>query len=116
MKRVERSTMQAVMKSLMGAIIVGSVAWTAGCLDRELKPLNPCLVSGSTKQISVTNVDKVDLLFVVDDSPSMREEQGAIKEQIPRMITTLVTGMRVQPRWRDEAHNMIDDLACWEPA
>jgi hypothetical protein len=26
------------------------------------------------------------------------------------------TGMRVQPRWRDEPHNMIDDLACWEPA
>jgi uncharacterized OB-fold protein len=26
------------------------------------------------------------------------------------------TGMRVQPRWRAEPHNMIDDLACWEPA
>ena len=26
------------------------------------------------------------------------------------------SGMRVRPRWRDEPHNMIDDLACWEPA
>jgi hypothetical protein len=82
------------MKALMGIIIVSTTAWTAGCLDRELKPLNPCLVSGSTKQISVTNIDKVDLLFVVDDSPSMVEEQGAIRAQIPRMINTLVTGMR----------------------
>jgi uncharacterized OB-fold protein len=31
-------------------------------------------------------------------------------------IDKMSTGMRVQPRWRDEAHNMIDDLACWEPA
>ena len=31
-------------------------------------------------------------------------------------IDRMSTGMRVQPRWRAEAHNMIDDLACWEPA
>ena len=42
-----------------------------GCLDRELKPLNPCLVSGVVAEIAVTNIDKVDLLFVVDNSGSM---------------------------------------------
>jgi uncharacterized OB-fold protein len=31
-------------------------------------------------------------------------------------IDQMSTGMRVQPRWRDEAQNRIDDLACWEPA
>jgi uncharacterized OB-fold protein len=31
-------------------------------------------------------------------------------------IDKMSTGMRVQPRWRAEPHNMIDDLACWEPA
>jgi len=31
-------------------------------------------------------------------------------------IDRMSTGMRVQPRWRPEPHNMIDDLACWEPA
>jgi uncharacterized OB-fold protein len=30
-------------------------------------------------------------------------------------IATMATGMKVKPRWRDEPHNMIDDLACWEP-
>ena len=30
-------------------------------------------------------------------------------------IDAMATGMRVQPRWRAEPHNMIDDLACWEP-
>jgi uncharacterized OB-fold protein len=31
-------------------------------------------------------------------------------------IAKMSTGMRVRPRWRGEPHNMIDDLACWEPA
>ena len=30
-------------------------------------------------------------------------------------IDKMATGMKVQPRWRAEPHNMIDDLACWEP-
>jgi uncharacterized OB-fold protein len=30
-------------------------------------------------------------------------------------IDQMSTGMRVRPRWRAEAHNRIDDLACWEP-
>ncbi len=56
----------------------------------------PCVISRVENRITTANVDKVDLLFVVDDSPSMREEHNAIKDQIPRMITTLVTGMRPQ--------------------
>lgn len=31
-------------------------------------------------------------------------------------IDRMSTGMRVQPRWRAEPHNMVDDLACREPA
>ena len=30
-------------------------------------------------------------------------------------IDRMSTGMRVRPRWRAEPHNMIDDIACWEP-
>jgi len=66
----------------------------SGCLDRELKPLNPCLVSGVVDKISVQNVDKVDLLFVVDNSGSMREEQEALRVQFPRLISTLTRGVR----------------------
>jgi uncharacterized OB-fold protein len=31
-------------------------------------------------------------------------------------IEKMSTGMRVTPRWRDEAKNRIDDLEAWEPA
>jgi hypothetical protein len=71
-----------------------AAALSSGCLDRELKALNPCLVSGVARKVAVTNVDFVDLLFVVDNSGSMRQEQGALREQFPRLIQTLTSGKK----------------------
>jgi hypothetical protein len=75
-------------------ILIGTLALASGCLERELKPLNPCLVSGVTRKVAVTNVDFVDLLFVVDNSGSMRQEQGSLREQFPKLISTLTTGKK----------------------
>jgi hypothetical protein len=65
-----------------------------GCLKRKLKALNPCLVSGVVAEIAVTNIDKIDLLFMVDNSGSMREEQSALRTQFPNLIRVLTTGDR----------------------
>ncbi|MDH5675305.1 MAG: VWA domain-containing protein [Myxococcales bacterium] len=65
-----------------------------GCLERKLKPLNPCLVSGVVAEIAVTNIDKVDLLFVVDNSGSMREEQVALAREFPKLVQVLASGDR----------------------
>lgn len=40
----------------------------------------------------VETADKVDLLFVVDDSNTMREEQAALRSEFPRLIKALATG------------------------
>ena len=74
--------------SLVGLVVL----W--GCTDRELKPLNPCLVSAVSDALSVKNIDKVDLLFMVDDSSSMADEQTALAKQFPRLIEALTTGDR----------------------
>ncbi|MDH5673735.1 MAG: hypothetical protein OEZ06_16385 [Myxococcales bacterium] len=66
----------------------------AGCLERDLKELNPCLVSGVSAQVAITNIDKIDLLFVVDNSSSMREEQLSLSVQIPKLVRVLTTGDR----------------------
>lgn len=81
-------------RSVVAMALLGMAALSSGCLDRELKALNPCLVSGVARKVAVTNVDFVDLLFVVDNSGSMRQEQGNLKEQFPPLITTLTTGMK----------------------
>jgi len=70
------------------------VLFAHGCLDRELAPLTPCLVSGVSDRVEVKNVDSVDLLFMVDNSDSMREEQAALRAQFPKLIRVLTSGDR----------------------
>jgi hypothetical protein len=81
--------------SVVGMAVLAVTVLATGCLDRELKPLNPCLVSGVSRKVAVNNVDKVDLLFMVDNSNSMAEEQEALKAQFPKLITVLTTGERM---------------------
>jgi hypothetical protein len=73
---------------------LGASALASGCLERDLKALNPCLVSAVARQIAVTNVDFVDILFVVDNSGSMRQEQAALRDQFPKLINTMTQGMK----------------------
>jgi hypothetical protein len=77
-------------------LLVAAVALpaAAGCLDRELAPLNPCVVSGVVESVKASNIEKVDLLFMVDNSNSMREEQQALAEQFPRLVSVLASGDR----------------------
>ena len=83
-----RARLVPVLSLVLAAGLLG------GCLKRKLKPLNPCLVSGVVAEIAVTNIDKVDLLFMVDNSGSMREEQQSLREEFPKIISVLTTGMR----------------------
>jgi hypothetical protein len=53
-----------------------------------------CRRGGECLDVSVTNIDKVDLLFVVDNSGSMAEEQAALIAQFPKLIGVLATGDR----------------------
>jgi hypothetical protein len=81
-------------REVMLMLAIGVCVLVGGCLERELTPLNPCLVSGVTRKVSAKNIDKIDLLFMVDNSGSMKEEQEALRDQFPKLITTLTTGDR----------------------
>lgn len=76
----------------MAALI--AMAPLSGCMDRKLKPLNPCLISGVARRIEVSGVDKVDLLFVIDSSPSMLDEQEKLRAEIPPLVQALTTGVK----------------------
>lgn len=69
------------------------LALTAGCPSLELAPFNPCTTA--TQRIAVPRVgtDKVDLLFVVDDSGSMTEEQASLQREIRRLVSVLASGV-----------------------
>jgi hypothetical protein len=51
-----------------------------------------CDPAGTVIEIAARGLQKVDLLFVVDNSASMREEQISLSEQFPRLIDALTKG------------------------
>src|SRR6478672_7066188 len=65
-----------------------------GCFERALKPVNPCTRSRVGDTVQVTSVDTVDILFMIDNSNSMAQEQASIAREIPNMIEILSSGDR----------------------
>lgn len=74
---------------LAGALVVGFVF--VGCLNRDLAPADPHTQSGVYETISQAGSTKVDILFVVDNSNSMAEEQQVLSKQIVLMAKELIT-------------------------
>ncbi|MBW2462719.1 MAG: hypothetical protein JRH11_13800 [Deltaproteobacteria bacterium] len=94
MQEVEGAKMRADVFStaLTATLIVGLGALSSGCLERELTPLIPCTQSGVVEKVRVSSVDKVDLLFMIDNSNSMTEEQVSLAQQLPHLIEVLASG------------------------
>jgi hypothetical protein len=83
--------MQKAMKQgvVAGFIACGIVA-AGGCLDRPVDNLAPDL--GTTFGTSVTSkvIDKIDILFDIDNSASMGDKQDYLKTAIPDLVDRLL--------------------------
>lgn len=78
-------------------VMVGLIATVSSCSRRPLNPLNPCTINGVVQNVPVNPQRAVDLLILIDDSPSMREEQDKLAEQVPRLVNLLLTGGTAEP-------------------
>jgi hypothetical protein len=57
--------------------------------------LSPCSIDGVVQNVPVNPERALDLLIVIDDSASMRDEQAKLAEQVPRLLSLLLTGGQV---------------------
>jgi hypothetical protein len=89
--RLVRSAMVTFVLSL--AIPVSGAA----CLDRPVVAGEPTTKTDFTTKVSQTTVDKVDLLFSIDNSASMGDKQAYLEQAIPDLITRLLTPNCVDP-------------------
>ena len=80
--------------SLDGDTTVGDMAVDAmDGADIGPDPI-PCTLSGRSVAVRLEEVDSIDVLFMVDNSVSMREEQVALLEEIPLIVEVLADGDR----------------------
>jgi hypothetical protein len=84
------ATARLVRAGLASLAAAGAVAALAtGCLDRPVVPAGPKTSNVYVDQIVQTAVDKIDLLFMVDNSVSMQDKQEILKAAVPVLVSRL---------------------------
>jgi hypothetical protein len=72
------------------ALLAAAGGLTAGCLDRPVAPATPRTSNVVTKAVPQSGVDKIDLLFMIDNSISMADKQAILAEAVPVLVQRLV--------------------------
>jgi hypothetical protein len=72
------------------AALLAAGSLTAGCLRRPVTPATPQTTNVYINQIRQTGVDKIDLLFMIDNSISMSDKQQILAEAVPVLVQRLI--------------------------
>ncbi len=88
----------AVVTTVLG--VLGIVA--GGCLDRDVVSRSPTVNTIVSHTVTNKSIDKVDLLFMIDNSVSMGDKQSLLALAVPNMISRLV-----QPNCVDSNGNIM---------
>lgn len=76
----------------LGCVAVTAAALIAGvaCNEHEMAPFSKSLSSGKKQSTSSGSARPVDILFIIDDSNSMKEEQTGLDEQFHVFLERLI--------------------------
>src|SRR5688572_8319357 len=91
--RLRRSQAPMTMASrCMASVWVGGgILLAAGaCLDRPIGSPPPVTTNIFVDKITQTAVDKIDLLFMIDNSISMSDKQEVLRLAVPDLVSRLV--------------------------
>ncbi|HEY1958549.1 MAG TPA: hypothetical protein VGH28_23185 [Polyangiaceae bacterium] len=69
---------------------LGVAALATACLTRPVTQGNPVRKEAIAQQIKSQSVDKVDLLFAIDNSSSMGDKQDLLASAVPALVDQLV--------------------------
>ncbi|MBX3187857.1 MAG: hypothetical protein KF819_12615 [Labilithrix sp.] len=92
----------------LGKWLVVSAALTAigaagaGCLSRPVGTQPPTTKVNFTSTVSQQQVDKVDLLFAIDNSSSMGDKQRILADAVPNLLVGLLKPKCVDPNGKAE--------------
>jgi hypothetical protein len=105
--------MRKIVKGVLAAAMVSGLGVLgAGCLTRPVTHQEPTTKTNFTAVVKQQAVDKIDLLFMIDNSASMGDKQDYLKLAIPDLIKRLV-----QPNCVDQADpNKVVGISDIDPA
>src|SRR4051794_32491065 len=82
---------------IVGRTLVGCAFFSAlitigagGGLDRPVGPATPSVSARVSERFTQNKIDKIDLLFMIDNSSSMADKQQVLAHAIPDLVDRLV--------------------------
>lgn len=88
---------RVLRSALLGSMaLVVMPSTIAGCLDRPVAPATPRTSNTLTDQVRVSAVDKIDLLFMIDNSASMADKQAVLAKAVPDLVDRLINPVCVK--------------------
>jgi hypothetical protein len=88
-RRFHRLCVRHLSRSARAGVALCSVVAAQGCLDRPVYVIPPGTSGAIVLPVAVSRVDKVDLLFMVDNSASMADKQSELTRRVPELIQAL---------------------------
>ena len=76
--------------SAAAAAAATAMTLAAGCLDRPVVKQDPATSNIYVDELRQTAVDKIDLLFMIDNSRSMADKQRILADAVPVLVQRLV--------------------------
>jgi hypothetical protein len=74
----------------LGAAVCVVFGIVEGCIDRPVAATEPITRTNFIASVASNSIDKVDLLFDIDNSASMGDKQAYLAKAIPDLLTRLV--------------------------
>ena len=90
-KPSKRTALSVARTRGFSALAAFALTLGVGCIDRPAVPVPPTLQAGITQRFGSSSVDRVDILFEIDNSGSMLDNQAELARQLPRMIAALTS-------------------------
>ena len=81
--------------------LVAAAAMATGCLDRPVAPQEPNTSNIFVDQSVRAGIDRIDLLFMVDNSASMQDKQVLLSRAVPRLLNRLLNPPCVDSATKD---------------
>ena len=72
-------------------LVTALASASAGCLDRPVGLTSPSTTNINVSLLPTTGVEKIDLLFMIDNSRSMGDKQQTLAAAVPVLLQRLVT-------------------------
>jgi hypothetical protein len=80
-----------------GLFVAGLSMVAAGCLTRPVEHTDPVLKTNFTTVVENQTIDKIDILFDIDNSASMGDKQDYLTAAIPDLVNRLINPDCISP-------------------